>query len=154
MPTSITLPDSLADRIGIVAQQSHRTPLCIIQLCLQAHLPTLEEAAKHLAVFHPEMANGKLPSPAGHTTLSSTEITADQIWAAVATVTKRKKGSYIVATLAAGKLFPGWSVRMCLKALKIPSQNHKRIVDELADSDNIDYNYITEANAVVKLLQQ
>lgn len=126
MPTTITLPDSLADRIGAVASQSHRTPLCIIQLCLAAHLPVLEEAAKHLAVFHPAITT--TPTPESKLTSNLPEI----IWTAVREVTKRKKATFTVAvaTLMSIDHNIKFAFQACA-ALNIPCNNSYRIQDEL-----------------------
>lgn len=125
MPTTITLPDSLADRIGAVASASHRTPLCIIQLCLNAHLPALEEAAKHLAVFHPAPA---VPSAEPKPNSDLPEI----IWSAVREVTKRKKATFTVAVATLMSIDPRikFAFQAC-QALNIPHHNSYRIQDEL-----------------------
>lgn len=146
MPTSITLPDSLADRIGAVASQSHRTPLCIIQLCLAAHLPVLEEAAKHLAVFHPELAAGKLPSPAPADKAIPNSDLPNIIWSAVKEVTKRKKATFTIAVAALMRFDSQlmFAFQAC-KALNIPHANSYRIQAELK---NIPPHRQAEVNAI------
>lgn len=126
MPTTITLPDSLADRIGAVASQSHRTPLCIITLCLNAHLPVLEEAAKHLAVFHPTPAVAPVAESKAASNLP------EIIWTAVREVTKRKKATFTVAVATLLSIDPRikFAFEAC-KALNIPHHNSYRIQDEL-----------------------
>lgn len=143
MPTSITLPDSLADRIGAVAQQSHRTPLCIIQLCLAAHLPVLEEAAKHLAVFHPEPP--VKPVAEAQTAIPNPDL-PKIIWEAVKEVTKRKKATFTIAVAALmrfdSKLM--FAFHAC-EILNIPHANSYRIQAELK---NIPPHRQAEVNAI------
>lgn len=142
MPTSIILPDALADRIGTVASLSHRTPLCIITLCINAHLPALEEAAKHLAVFHPEPAKTEVPIAPS----KPTDDLPNRIWTAVREVTKRKKATFTVAVAALMRFDSRLKVAFeACKVLNIPHANSYRIQAELK---NLPPHRQAEVNAV------
>lgn len=145
MPTSIVLPDALADRIGMVASLSHRTPLCIVQLCLNAHLPALEEAAKHLAVFHPEPASKPISIGAHSFALWPENISL--LWELTKKITKRNKAIFDVIFLAGRKLWPEIEPRDLMYRLGISSQNHKRL---LAITNPPNESHVSEAELIVQ----